>query len=298
VIVGREARKHLDTAQAAVARGFVRSPKMALRRDPTDVVADVLRHLRKNAAARKPRGYELSQAVMTIPVDFGGQQRRALRSAARKAGISVIQFVHEPAAALYAYLRSSANFRQALARLENRNVFVFDWGGGTLDLSLCHIAGGVLSQISSRGNNEVGGDRFDERLRNLIRDKHTLQHGIANLIALEQPGASAALLTQCELAKIELSSKNSHTVLVRDYLRGSGAERNLGTMMPLRRGRPHHQPWPLRRIPDGRGRHPAKSVCRHPAADRGTAAAAGSRIDVKRLIVLRPIKNLRRGASG
>ena len=57
-----------------------------------------------------------------------------------------------------------------------------------------------------------------------------------------------------------------------------------------REGRP---PWPLRRIPDGRGRHPAKSVCRHPAADRGTAAAAGSRIDVKRLLVLRPIKNQR-----
>src|SRR6202022_1426393 len=49
------------------------------------------------------------------------------------------------------------------------------------------------------------------------------------------------------------------------------------------------QPWPLRRIPDGRGRHPAKPFCRHRAADRGTAAAAGSRIDVKRLIVLRPI---------
>jgi hypothetical protein len=57
------------------------------------------------------------------------------------------------------------------------------------------------------------------------------------------------------------------------------------------------QPWPLRRIPDGRGRHPAKTVCRHPAADRGTAAAAGSHIDVKRLLVLRPIKNQRRGAS-
>ncbi len=58
------------------------------------------------------------------------------------------------------------------------------------------------------------------------------------------------------------------------------------------------QPWALRRIPDGRGRHPAKSVCRHPAADRGTAAAAGSGIDVKRLIVLHPIKHQRRGASG
>src|SRR5262249_39111750 len=153
VIVGRDARKHLDTMQGAVAQGFVPSPKMALRRDgpwhvegraldPTDVVKEVLRHLRKDAAARKPRGFDLSQAVMTIPVDFGGLQRRALRSAARKAGIGVIQFVHEPAAALYAYLRAQRELQRALAQFESRNVLVFDWGGGTLDLNLCRIAGG------------------------------------------------------------------------------------------------------------------------------------------------------------
>src|SRR5262245_55262443 len=87
VIVGREARKHLDSMQATVGHGPVRSPKMALRRDgpmhiegraidPTDVVAEVLRYIKKDAVARKPRGYDLAQAVMTIPVDFGGPQRR------------------------------------------------------------------------------------------------------------------------------------------------------------------------------------------------------------------------------
>jgi actin-like ATPase involved in cell morphogenesis len=237
VIVGREARKHLDTMQTAAAHGFVRSPKMALRRDgplhvegqtldPTDVVAGVLRYLRENATARRP-SLDLSKAVMTIPVDFGGAQRRALRNAARKAGIAVVQFVHEPAAALYAHLRAQRDVQRALAELENRNVLVFDWGGGTLDLNVCRIAGGTLYQISTRGNNEVGGDRFDERLRNLIRDKHAKQHVMEDITALEQAGASAALLTQCELAKIELSSKPTHTVLVRDYLRSAGPERNL-----------------------------------------------------------------------
>src|SRR5262249_50142854 len=87
IVVGRDARKHLDTAQTAVAEGFVRSPKMALRRsgllhvegraiDPADVVAEVLRHLRTNASLRRPSGYDLSRAVMTVPVDFGGPQRR------------------------------------------------------------------------------------------------------------------------------------------------------------------------------------------------------------------------------
>ncbi len=241
VVVGRDARKHLDTMQAASAQGFVRSPKMMLRRagplhiegralDPTDVVAEVLRHVKERAASGRPR-FDLSQAVMTIPVDFGGPQRRALRASARKAGLGVVQFVHEPAAALYAHLRSKPDRLRALAELENRSVLVFDWGGGTLDLNLCRIAGGVIYQISTRGNNEVGGDRFDDRLRNLIRDAHARQYGIEDTTSLEQPGASTKLLNQCELAKIQLSSKQTHIVVVGDYLRGEGAARNLGVMV-------------------------------------------------------------------
>jgi len=248
-IVGREARNHLDTMHAEVAQGFVRSPKMALRREgplhiegqvlePTDVIAQVLRHLRNDAAARRRGGYDLSQAVMTVPVDFGGSQRRDLRDAARKADIGVIQFVHEPAAALYAFMRanremqnvslkSETDMQRVFASLENRNVLVFDWGGGTLDLNLCRIAGGVIYQIATRGNNDVGGDRFDERLMNLVREKHLLQYGLQDTRALEQPGATAALAVQCELAKIELSVKKTHTVLLLDYMRGSGSGRNL-----------------------------------------------------------------------
>ncbi len=248
-IVGREARNHLDTMHAEMAQGFVRSPKMALRREgplhiegqalePTDVIAQVLRHLRKDAAARGRGGYGLSHAVMTVPVDFGGSQRRDLRDAARKADIGVIQFVHEPAAALYAFMRSNRetpnvslkserDMQRVFASLENRNVLVFDWGGGTLDLNLCRIAGGVIYQIATRGNNDVGGDRFDDRLLNLVREKHSLQYGLQDTKALEQPGAAAALAVRCELAKIELSAKKTHTVLLLDYMRGSGKERNL-----------------------------------------------------------------------
>ena len=235
VIVGREARKHLDTMQGGIAEGFVRSPKMSLRRegplhiegralDPTEVVAEVLRHLKRHAAADS---FDFSHAVMTIPVDFGGPQRRALRASARKAGFGVVQFVHEPAAALYAHLRSKPDLPRALAELENRNVLVFDWGGGTLDLNLCRIAGGVIYQISTRGNNEVGGDRFDERLWSLIKDAHAKQHKLEDVSSMEQPGASTKLLNQCELAKIQLSSRDNHFVLVEDYLRGGGAARNL-----------------------------------------------------------------------
>lgn len=238
VVVGREARKHIESLEGGVAHGFVRSPKMALRRDgpihvdgraidPTDVVSEVLRHIKENAASRSDRSYNISRAVMTIPVDFAGPQRRALRAAARKAGIGVVQFVHEPAAALYAYLRAKPDLNRELSRFENRVVLVFDWGGGTLDLTVCKVLGGVVMQIANRGSNDVGGDRFDERLRNWIRDKHALRHELSDISALEQPGTAASLLAQCELAKIALSQSETFIIILKDYLRGDGPERNL-----------------------------------------------------------------------
>ncbi len=238
VVVGREARRHMETSQGGVSQGFVRSPKIMLRRpgavhiegrvvDPIDIVAHVLQHLKKSISHRQGRAFEMSRAVMTIPVDFAGAQRRSLREAARKAGIGVLQFVHEPAAALYAYIRGKREFQRELTALENKIVLVFDWGGGTLDLTVCRILDGVIMQVVNRGNNEIGGDRFDERLRNLVRDRHAKQHGLSDISALEHPGVAAPLLTQCELAKIGLSSKKKFTVIVKDYLKAAGSGRNL-----------------------------------------------------------------------
>lgn len=242
VVVGREARENMDLTEGGAPPGFVRSPKMLLRRDgplyvdgqpvdPADVVAEVLRHIRKNAAEPRERatGYDLRRAVMTIPVDFGGAERRVLRDAARKAGIGVVQFVHEPVAALYGHLRSRPDFGRELARLEGRLVLVFDWGGGTLDLTLCRIRGGAIMQVANLGDNEVGGDRFDERLRNLLRARHAEAHGLADVSALEQPGMAAKLLHQSEHTKIQLSTPgmDSSSVIVRNFLKIGGAAANL-----------------------------------------------------------------------
>ncbi len=242
VVVGGEARKHLDLTEGGAPPGFVRSPKMALRRngpifvdgrpiDPTDAVAEVLKHLKADAGIGRERapGNALKRAVMTIPVDFGGVERRALRQAARKADIGVVQFVHEPVAALYAYVRSQKDFKRELARLEGRFVLVFDWGGGTLDLTLCRILGGTIMQVASLGDNEVGGDRFDERLRNLIRSKHAATYGLQDVAEFEQPGMSAKLLNQSELVKISLSKLGVETedVIIRNYLKTDGPSAHL-----------------------------------------------------------------------
>ena len=240
-VVGRVARENMDLTETGAPPGFVRSPKMSLRREgpifvdgrpieATDAVAEVLRHIKEDAAEGRgvSTGHSLGRAVMTIPVDFGGPERRALRQAAAKAGIGVIQFVHEPAAALYAHLRSKDNIAQELARLEGRSILVFDWGGGTLDLTLCRIQGGAIMQLTNLGDDEVGGDRFDERLRNFLRAKHAEAHGIDDITALEQPGMAAKLLHQCEIVKIHLSDKSvdDEAVIIRNYLQSEGAARN------------------------------------------------------------------------
>src|SRR5689334_20393809 len=132
-----------------------------------------------------------------------GRARAELRQAAQKAGFSIQRFVHEPLAALYGYLRAKPDFRQELANIEGRLVLVFDWGGGTLDLTLCQLRQGVLTQILNVGDREVGGDSFDRRLRGLVRQKHEAQHPTADWGRL-QPTADARLIQACEDAKIAL----------------------------------------------------------------------------------------------
>ncbi len=242
VVVGREARQNMDLTEAGAPPGFVRSPKMTLRRegpifvdgrtiDPRDAVAEVLKHLRTDAALPRDdsAGQQIDRAVMTIPVDFGGKERRSLREAARKAGVGVVQFVHEPVAALYAYLRSQPDTSQELAHLEGRTVLVFDWGGGTLDLTLCRIQAGTIMQVANLGDNEVGGDRFDNTLRNLVRSKHATMHQIEDVMGLEQPGMAAKLLHECERAKIKLSARTTadDIVFIRNFLRAEGPAQTL-----------------------------------------------------------------------
>lgn len=232
VIVGREARNHLDVEAEAITGSFVISPKRLLRRDspidingtlrdPRDIAAEVLKYLREDAKSpqRGEQALELSRAVMTIPVDLDGDGRRRLREAARKAGIGVEQFVHEPLAALYGWLRSQAEYVKRLAELEGRRVLVFDWGGGTLDLTLCLIRGRKMIQLANAGDNEVGGDYFDDLIRNRVREIHAAQHGIENITQYETPESRTRLLASCERAKIRLSEEDSFRIAIPNYLK-------------------------------------------------------------------------------
>jgi molecular chaperone DnaK len=124
-------------------------------------------------------------------------------------------------------LRSQTDYRRRLAELDGCRVLVFDWGGGTLDLTLCQVRYDQIIQIANVGDDDVGGDRFDELVRNQVRDAHARQHGIEDLAGLERDEARILLLNQCELRKIELSQREAATVFVRNYLRRDGAGRDL-----------------------------------------------------------------------
>lgn len=237
VKVGFEARDELDGGAEAISGDFVRSPKRLLGGSATielpgrklscwDPAARVLTLL-KGYVATQTQADQLEMAVFTVPVSFNGAARYDLRQAAYEAGLRITCFVHEPLAALYAHLRASEGWRRRLAELNNCYVLVFDWGGGTLDLTLCQVSGQTLRQVANRCNSEVGGDRFDERIRNYVRQRHAEEHGLDDVRASERPNMAIKLLRACESAKIDLSTNASYPLLLRAYLDRSVSGRDL-----------------------------------------------------------------------
>lgn len=229
VIVGRRAKEELVNAVSGVVGNIVKSPKTMLGRSSVtvgghtyspqtvvkDVVSHVIAHARK-ARETKNTGIAFDRAVVTIPVDMNGERRRELREACRMAGLSVYQFVHEPLAALYGHLRNMPDFKIEFSRLNRQLVLVFDWGGGTLDLTLCRINDGMLVQVMNDGCSEVGGDIIDDMLVNEIERRVLGLRGIQHTVG-HQVGAQSRLRSAAETAKIALSSKDVHPIYVPDY---------------------------------------------------------------------------------
>ncbi|WP_284506846.1 Hsp70 family protein [Caballeronia sp. GAFFF1] len=239
IVVGREAKKQLASATAGVIGNTVKSPKTMLgqasvmidgnRHSPKilvrDVVSHVMAHARSDRIAKRS-GEDFSRAVVTIPVDMNGARRRELREACRMAGLSVYQFIHEPLAALYGHLRGLPDFAAEFNRLNRELVLVFDWGGGTLDLTLCRVTDGMLVQVVNDGCSDVGGDVIDDMLVNEIERRALARRGIVSEVR-RQVGAVARLREEAERAKIALSSKDVYSVLVLDYFHSEAGDVDL-----------------------------------------------------------------------
>jgi molecular chaperone DnaK len=228
VIVGRAAKQSLDEAGLGVYGNTVRSPKFLLgeesvqvggvERSPIDIVSDVVRYV-KSESLKGSQGKVLDgvrQAVVTIPVTMTGPRRAALRDAFRRADIGIVQFVHEPFAALYGYIRGRSDSQEALRSLNRRNVLVVDWGGGTLDLTLCRIEGSRVIQLRNGGSDKIGGDRFDEAIRNEVIRRFAAKTGIPHDAEIH-PEAKLRLLQDAEDTKIALSDRSTASFYRPDF---------------------------------------------------------------------------------
>lgn len=235
-IVGQDAKQRLASAGLGVHGNVIRSPKSLLgkesvfvegvERSPVDIVAKVVEFVCQQAATTTRRGRDLGiidRAVVTIPVNMEGRRRGALRDAFRKAGVAIEQFIHEPLAALYGFLRSEGDYAGLLRQYDRKLILVFDWGGGTLDLTLCKIVDGTLVQIRNDGTEEVGGDVFDDTICTEVVRRVLEQRGIKEGVKIH-PDAMNRLIHACEQAKIALSARDVVELYVGTYFRGIANE--------------------------------------------------------------------------
>jgi molecular chaperone DnaK len=176
--------------QAGDAR--VKVPVNGREYSPQEISAMVLGKIKTDAEAYL--GERVAQAVITVPAYFNDSQRQATKDAGKIAGLEVLRIINEPTAAALAY---------GLDKKENETILVFDLGGGTFDVSILEVGGGVIEVKSTNGDTHLGGDDWDERIVNWIADEFKKEQGID---LRNDRQALQRLRETAEKAKIELSS--------------------------------------------------------------------------------------------
>jgi molecular chaperone DnaK len=159
---------------------------------PEEVSAMILQKLKADAEARL--GEKVTQAVITVPAYFNDAQRQATKDAGKIAGLEVMRIINEPTAAALAY-----GFNQH----KDEKVAVFDFGGGTFDISILEVGEGVVEVRSTDGDSHLGGKDIDQKIINYLADEFKKESGIdvrSDVLALQRLDEAA------EKAKIELSS--------------------------------------------------------------------------------------------
>ena len=159
---------------------------------PQEISAMILTKLKTDAEAYL--GESVTKAVITVPAYFNDSQRQATKDAGKIAGLEVMRIINEPTASALAY---------GLDKKENEIILVFDLGGGTFDVSLLEVGGGLVDVKATNGDTHLGGDDWDEVIVNWAADEFQHENGID---LRKDRQALQRLREQSEKAKIELST--------------------------------------------------------------------------------------------
>ena len=161
---------------------------------PPQISAMILQKLKK--AAEDYLGEKVTEAVITVPAYFNDAQRQATKDAGKIAGLDVKRIINEPTAAALAY---------GLDKKKDETIAVYDFGGGTFDISVLHVGEGLIEVAATNGDTHLGGDNIDQRLVDWLIEEFRKAEGL-DLRAKGNEMALQRLRDAAERAKIELSS--------------------------------------------------------------------------------------------
>ena len=192
--------KEVSRVPYKVVRGDNNTPRVDIDGrlyTPQEISAMVLQKMKKTAEEYLRQ--EVTEAVITVPAYFSDSQRQATKEAGKIAGLDVKRIINEPTAAALAYGLDKMN--------KDMKVAVYDLGGGTFDISILELGGGMIEVKSTNGDTHLGGDDFDQVIIDWLAGEFASENGGIDL--KKDPMALQRLKEAAEKAKIELSNQNS-----------------------------------------------------------------------------------------
>jgi len=195
-----ECSKEIGRVPYNVVKGDNNTPRVKINDrmySPQEISAMILQKMKKTA--EDYLGQEVTQAVITVPAYFNDSQRQATKEAGEIAGLKVERIINEPTAAALAYGMDKSG--------SDKKIVVFDFGGGTHDVSILELGDGVFEVLSTDGDTNLGGDDVDQKIIDWLVDEFKNENGGLDLS--KDPMALQRLKEAAEKAKIELSSTTS-----------------------------------------------------------------------------------------
>ena len=193
-----ESKKEAERVPYKVVKGDNDTPRVDIDGrlyTPQELSAMVLQKMKKTA--EDYLGQDVTEAVITVPAYFNDAQRQATKEAGEIAGLKVRRIINEPTAAALAYGMDKKGTDQ--------KIVVFDFGGGTHDVSILELGDGVFEVLSTDGDTHLGGDDVDEKIINWLADEFKTEE---NMDLRKDPMSLQRLKEASEKAKIELSSSS------------------------------------------------------------------------------------------